>query len=41
MQVDYIIGKNPVSMSYMVGYGPNFPKFIHDQVASVVSRDVN
>ncbi|CAB4269446.1 unnamed protein product [Prunus armeniaca] len=28
-QVDYILGSNPLGMSYMVGYGKKFPQKIH------------
>jgi len=28
-QVDYILGDNPLKMSYMVGYGSHYPKRIH------------
>eukprot|EP00253_Pinus_taeda_P008910 PITA_08910 len=28
-QVDYILGDNPLGMSYMVGYGAKFPERIH------------
>ncbi|ONI22328.1 hypothetical protein PRUPE_2G121700 [Prunus persica] len=28
-QVDYILGSNPLGMSYMVGYGQKFPQKIH------------
>ncbi|KAK7308407.1 hypothetical protein VNO77_42011 [Canavalia gladiata] len=36
-QVDYILGSNPKRMSYMVGYGSNFPQQIHHRGASIVS----
>ncbi|KAK9143264.1 hypothetical protein Syun_012664 [Stephania yunnanensis] len=36
-QVDYILGSNPMGMSYMVGYGPNFPKKIHHRASSLPS----
>ncbi|CAN1199604.1 Endoglucanase 9 [Linum perenne] len=36
-QVDYILGVNPIRMSYMVGYGPNFPKRIHHRGSSLPS----
>ncbi|CAN1355263.1 Endoglucanase 9 [Linum perenne] len=35
--VDYILGVNPIRMSYMVGYGPNFPKRIHHRGSSLPS----
>ncbi|KAL3728528.1 hypothetical protein ACJRO7_033163 [Eucalyptus globulus] len=28
-QVDYILGDNPRAMSYMVGYGNNYPRQVH------------
>ncbi|KAG5033538.1 hypothetical protein JHK85_017520 [Glycine max] len=36
-QVDYILGANPIRMSYMVGYGPYFPKRIHHRGSSLPS----
>ncbi|XP_061354155.1 endoglucanase 9-like [Gastrolobium bilobum] len=36
-QVDYILGENPLRLSYMVGYGPNFPKKIHHRGSSLPS----
>ncbi|KAG9144718.1 hypothetical protein Leryth_027295 [Lithospermum erythrorhizon] len=36
-QVDYILGKNPMKMSYMVGYGSTFPKQVHHRGASIPS----
>ncbi|KAJ6762261.1 ENDO-14-BETA-GLUCANASE [Salix koriyanagi] len=36
-QVDYILGENPIGMSYMVGFGPNFPKRIHHRGSSLPS----
>ncbi|KAK7259897.1 hypothetical protein RIF29_25512 [Crotalaria pallida] len=36
-QVDYILGENPLRMSYMVGFGPNFPKRIHHRGSSLPS----
>ncbi|GMI83251.1 cellulase 3, ARABIDOPSIS THALIANA GLYCOSYL HYDROLASE 9B3 [Hibiscus trionum] len=37
-QVDYILGQNPGKMSYMVGFGPNFPKKIHHRASSLPSK---
>lgn len=34
MQMDYILGKNPMNMSYVAGYGAKFPKYIHHRGAS-------
>ncbi|KAL6651802.1 hypothetical protein ACP70R_010727 [Stipagrostis hirtigluma subsp. patula] len=36
-QVDYILGKNPKGMSYMVGYGGSFPTHVHHRGASIPS----
>ena len=34
-QVDYLLGDNPLGMSYMVGYGPKFPRRIHHRGSSL------
>ncbi|KAJ7556622.1 hypothetical protein O6H91_05G090700 [Diphasiastrum complanatum] len=34
-QADYILGNNPMKMSYLVGYGSNFPKQVHHRGASI------
>lgn len=36
-QVDYILGDNPLGMSYMVGYGSRFPKYVHHRGSSIPS----
>ncbi|XP_047065186.1 endoglucanase 17-like [Lolium rigidum] len=36
-QVDYILGDNPLRMSYMVGYGARFPQRIHHRGSSIPS----
>ncbi|KAL8522295.1 hypothetical protein ACS0TY_012435 [Phlomoides rotata] len=36
-QVDYILGSNPEKLSYMVGFGENYPKRPHHRGASIVS----
>lgn len=36
-QVDYILGKNPLGRSYMVGFGKNPPTQAHHRGASVPS----
>ncbi|XP_078446147.1 endoglucanase 8-like [Wolffia australiana] len=36
-QVDYILGDNPMNMSYMVGYGNDFPRQIHHRASSLPS----
>ncbi|XP_013595198.1 PREDICTED: endoglucanase 22-like [Brassica oleracea var. oleracea] len=33
-QVDYILGDNPMKMSYMIGYGNHYPRKIHHRGAS-------
>lgn len=35
--MDYILGSNPKKISYMVGYGSNYPKQVHHRGASIVS----
>ncbi|GMJ13011.1 glycosyl hydrolase 9C1 [Hibiscus trionum] len=39
-QADYILGKNPKSMSYLVGYGPKYPIHVHHRGASIASISV-
>ncbi|XP_008791029.2 endoglucanase 12-like [Phoenix dactylifera] len=34
-QVDYILGNNPKKISYMVGYGENYPTQVHHRGASI------
>lgn len=36
-QVDYILGSNPMAMSYLVGYGTKYPKRVHHRSASIES----
>lgn len=36
-QVEYILGSNPMRMSYFVGFGSKFPRYVHHRGASVVS----
>ncbi|KAL5735856.1 hypothetical protein ACOSP7_030317 [Xanthoceras sorbifolium] len=40
-QVDYILGSNPMAISYLVGYGSNFPQRVHHRGASIVSYKEN
>ncbi|KAL1307838.1 hypothetical protein HN51_049738 [Arachis hypogaea] len=40
-QIDYILGSNPMNMSYLVGYGPRYPKRVHHRGASIVSYKEN
>ncbi|KAK1306303.1 Endoglucanase 8 [Acorus calamus] len=39
--VDYILGSNPLNMSYMVGYGDKFPQRIHHRGSSLPSVDAH
>uniref|UniRef100_A0A803PFN3 Endoglucanase n=1 Tax=Cannabis sativa TaxID=3483 RepID=A0A803PFN3_CANSA len=34
-QVDYVLGQNPMEMSYVVGYGSNFPQYVHHRGSSI------
>ncbi|CAN0888903.1 Endoglucanase 25 [Linum grandiflorum] len=34
-QVNYILGKNPKGMSYVVGFGKKFPRHVHHRGASI------
>lgn len=36
-QVDYILGSNPMGISYLVGYGPKYPQRVHHRGASIKS----
>ncbi|KAL8057130.1 hypothetical protein ABFX02_04G164500 [Erythranthe guttata] len=36
-QADYILGKNPKSMSYLVGFGQSYPLHVHHRGASITS----
>ncbi|CAM8901752.1 unnamed protein product [Rhodiola kirilowii] len=36
-QVDYILGRNPNQISYMIGFGANYPTRVHHRGASIVS----
>ncbi|CAJ2655263.1 unnamed protein product [Trifolium pratense] len=40
-QVDYILGNNPLGMSYMVGYGKKYPQKIHHRGSTLPSFDVH
>ncbi|KAL8161566.1 hypothetical protein V2J09_013055 [Rumex salicifolius] len=39
-QINYILGKNPRKMSYLVGYGDKYPKHVHHRGASVPKNKV-
>nr|QQP23425.1 glycosyl hydrolase 9B5 [Sedum alfredii] len=34
-QVDYVLGDNPQKLSYLVGYGDNYPEYVHHRGASI------
>ncbi|KAL7083064.1 hypothetical protein ACP275_14G139300 [Erythranthe tilingii] len=36
-QVDYLLGDNPMKMSFMVGYGPRYPLRVHHRGSSLPS----
>ncbi|KAH7430878.1 hypothetical protein KP509_08G018500 [Ceratopteris richardii] len=36
-QANYLLGKNPIGMSYLVGYGSNYPQNVHHRAASIPS----
>ncbi|KAL5988062.1 hypothetical protein ACLOJK_035825 [Asimina triloba] len=36
-QVDYILGSNPISTSYLVGFGSKYPEKVHHRSASIVA----
>ncbi|CAA6672898.1 unnamed protein product [Spirodela intermedia] len=40
-QVDYILGKNPLGISYMAGYGQRYPTQVHHRGASILSIKVS
>jgi hypothetical protein len=39
-QIDYILGKNPLNMSYVVGYGDKYPQQVHHRAASIPKNGV-
>ncbi|KAA8528734.1 hypothetical protein F0562_036089 [Nyssa sinensis] len=34
-QADYVLGNNPMKLSYLVGYGDNYPQYVHHRGASI------
>ena len=40
MQANYLLGKNPESLSYLVGYGSKYPQQVHHRAASIPSDGV-
>lgn len=39
-QIDYILGKNPRKMSYLVGFGSHYPKHVHHRGASIPKNKI-
>ncbi|KAL6180743.1 hypothetical protein ACLB2K_047403 [Fragaria x ananassa] len=39
-QIDYILGKNPAKMSYIVGFGNHYPKRVHHRAASIPKNKI-
>nr|XP_043606084.1 endoglucanase 12-like [Erigeron canadensis] len=39
-QMDYILGKNPMNMSYVVGHGKKYPTHVHHRGASIPNNNV-
>ncbi|KAK1438262.1 hypothetical protein QVD17_04068 [Tagetes erecta] len=39
-QMDYILGKNPMKMSYVVGHGKKYPRHVHHRGASIPNNRV-
>lgn len=39
-QLNYILGKNPMKMSYIVGYGKHYPKHVHHRGASIPKNKI-
>ncbi|KAJ4847868.1 hypothetical protein Tsubulata_017243 [Turnera subulata] len=37
-QADYVLGKNPMEMSYLVGYGKKYPEYVHHRGASIPAK---
>lgn len=38
--MDYILGENPLKMSYVVGFGNKYPTHVHHRAASIPSDNV-
>ncbi|EXC00970.1 Endoglucanase 24 [Morus notabilis] len=34
-QADYVLGENPMKMSFLVGYGDKYPQYVHHRGASI------
>lgn len=35
LEVNYMLGDNPMKMSYLVGFGDHFPEHVHHRAASI------
>ncbi|TYG82946.1 hypothetical protein ES288_D01G129700v1 [Gossypium darwinii] len=35
LQADYVLGSNPLKMSFLVGYGDKYPQYVHHRGASI------
>ncbi|KAE9585064.1 putative cellulase [Lupinus albus] len=40
LQINYILGNNPQNMSYIVGFGNQYPKHVHHRGASIPQNNV-
>lgn len=40
-QIEYILGKNPLKKSYVVGFGNHYPKHVHHRGASIPKNGVH
>ncbi|GLJ16176.1 hypothetical protein SUGI_0270130 [Cryptomeria japonica] len=40
-QIDYILGKNPMNMSYVVGFGKKYPSHVYHRGASIPSISID
>lgn len=38
--MDYILGNNPMKMSYVVGHGKKFPRHVHHRGASIPTNNI-
>ncbi|XP_057794804.1 endoglucanase 2-like [Salvia miltiorrhiza] len=38
-QVEYVLGNNPMEMSYVVGYGVKYPEYVHHRGASIPEEE--
>ncbi|KAH7432961.1 hypothetical protein KP509_07G047900 [Ceratopteris richardii] len=36
-QANYLLGKNPMNLSYLVGFGPSYPQKVHHRAATIPS----